>query len=95
MMVLSVRRVRVKGVYGEWDERTGWWGGRRDERVGTKGKNERKKDVMGERAYQIQLGSARASDGFPARASLVEWDGVNGEEMGGMRLGEEEGGGNV
>ncbi|KAL9616880.1 MAG: hypothetical protein Q9204_008533, partial [Flavoplaca sp. TL-2023a] len=88
VMVLSLRGVRVRGVYGEWDEgvgragRAGGWGGRIGGWWGTNGKKERKKDVRGERAYQIQLGSARASDGFPARASLVEWDGVEGEEKG-------------
>lgn len=29
------------------------------------------KTVNGERAYQIQMGSARPSDGFPARVKLL------------------------
>ncbi|KAL8786223.1 MAG: hypothetical protein Q9213_002912 [Squamulea squamosa] len=60
VLVLSVRCVMVRGAYGEWDELHGRKG---------------RKEVEGERAYQIQLGSARASDGFPARAELVDWGG--------------------
>lgn len=71
VLVLSVRVVRVRGAYGEFDargKRKGWgiWWGRRRE--------EGRKEVEGERAYQIQLGSARASDGFPARVEMVGWD---------------------
>ncbi len=60
VLVLSVRGVRVGNAYGEFDAGRGRRG---------------RREVQGERAYQIQLGSARASDGFPARAEMVEWEG--------------------
>ncbi|TVY68949.1 putative sterigmatocystin biosynthesis P450 monooxygenase [Lachnellula suecica] len=55
VLALTVREFDVKEAYTEWDRANG-----------TKGI----KKVDGERVYQIQLGSAHPSDGFPARVKL-------------------------
>ena len=57
VLALTVRSLEVKDAYEEWDA------SRRGGRKGVK-------TVNGERAYQIQMGSARPNDGFPARVSL-------------------------
>lgn len=58
VLVLTIREFEVTDAYKEWD----------------KSINSPKgiKTVNGERAYQIQMGSARPSDGFPARVKLAE-----------------------
>ena len=58
VLVMTVREFEVLDAYKEWDSSSG-------KRQGTK-------MVNGERAYQIQLGSARPSDGFPARVKLAK-----------------------
>ena len=55
---LTIRDFNVTGAYEEWDRLHG-----------TKNAN---KTVNGERAYQIQLGSAHPSDGFPCRVTLAK-----------------------
>ncbi|MCJ1422456.1 hypothetical protein MMC29_000336 [Sticta canariensis] len=55
--VLTLREFNVTGVYEEWDQLHG-----------TTGAN---KTVDGERAYQIQLGSAHPSDGLPCRVKFA------------------------
>lgn len=58
VLVMMVRDFEIVDAYDEWDK--------------SFGRRKRKKTVNGERAYQIQLGSARPSDGFPARVKAVE-----------------------
>ncbi|KAI4131247.1 MAG: hypothetical protein LQ338_001341 [Usnochroma carphineum] len=64
-LVMVARFFDVQEGYAEVDrvKEKGWWGGRRE-----------RKEVDGERAYQIQVGSARASDGFPCRVREVGAD---------------------
>ena len=57
VLTLVVREFDVRDAYKEWDEMKG------------KGKV---KTVEGERAYGVQMGSARPSDGFPAKASFAK-----------------------
>ena len=56
VLVTAVREFEVADAYNEWDN--------------SYGRRKGIKTVNGERAYQIQLGSARPSDGFPARVKL-------------------------
>lgn len=55
--VLTLREFNLNGAYEEWDQLHG-----------TKDAN---KTVDGERAYQIQLGSAHPSDGFPCKVAFA------------------------
>lgn len=57
VLVMTIREFEVIDAYDEWDKSTGSKRG--------------VKTVNGERAYQIQLGSARPSDGFPAKVRLA------------------------
>ncbi|KAL8719456.1 MAG: hypothetical protein Q9225_003545 [Loekoesia sp. 1 TL-2023] len=58
VLVLTIREFEVSDAYKEWDESI----------KSPKGI----KTVNGERAYQIHMGSARPSDGFPARVKVAE-----------------------
>lgn len=55
--VLTLRELKVMGAYEEWDQ--------------LHGAKNASKTVDGERAYQIQLGSAHPSDGFPCRVTFA------------------------
>ncbi|KAL8822267.1 MAG: hypothetical protein Q9191_006993 [Dirinaria sp. TL-2023a] len=59
VLVTTAREFEVLDAYKEWDSTS------RRKQKGVKA-------VNGERAYQIQLGSARPSDGFPARVKRVK-----------------------
>jgi cytochrome P450 len=65
ILAMTVREFDVCGVYAEWDQ------------VNRRGQKN-VKSVEGERAYQIQLGSAHPSDGFPCRVTWAESSGSNG-----------------
>ena len=58
VLVTLARELDIKDAYDEWDK--------------TSGNSKSIKTVNGERAYQIQLGSARPSDGFPARVQMAK-----------------------
>ncbi|KAL8745381.1 MAG: hypothetical protein Q9190_002460 [Brigantiaea leucoxantha] len=60
VLAMTVREFDVSDAYMDWDKQSG---GRKEV-----------KQVHGERAYQIQLGSGRASDGFPARVKFCNQD---------------------
>ncbi len=65
ILAMTVREFDVCGVYAEWDQ------------VNRRGQRN-VKSVEGERAYQIQLGSAHPSDAFPCRVTWAEHSGSNG-----------------
>lgn len=73
VLVMVCRGLDVREAYGEWDavQKRGWWG-----------RGKAVKSVDGERAYQIQLGSARASDGFPCRVREWDWEAEGKNEDG-------------
>ncbi|KAI9884809.1 MAG: hypothetical protein M1823_003398 [Watsoniomyces obsoletus] len=58
IMALTLRELDVKGAYEEWDR--------------MKGRGKGGRNVNGERAYQIQLGTAHPSDGFPCRVGFAK-----------------------
>ncbi len=61
IMALTLRELDVQGAYEEWD---------RMKSVVMKMAGRSGRSVNGERAYQIQLGTAHPSDGFPCRVDF-------------------------
>lgn len=57
ILVMTLRDLQIEGAFAEWD--------RLHPKAGIK-------EVRGERAYQILLGSAHPADGYPCRASFVK-----------------------
>ena len=57
VLALTVREFRVESAYGEWDRMRG-------------SKKAGPKTVDGDRAYQVLLGAAHPSDGFPCKVSV-------------------------
>lgn len=58
VLAMTAREFDIVEAYGEWDAKKERQGGKRD--------------VEGERAYQVQMGSGRASDGFPCRVKFAD-----------------------
>jgi len=57
ILVMTLRDLQIEGAFAEWD--------RLHPKAGIK-------EVRGERAYQILLGSAHPADGYPCRASFMK-----------------------